>query len=228
MDDKREKLIELLRVPTCIKRDDYTDAGGNLTREEAEEFADHLIAEGVEVPADIHPADVAMVEVAYDHKELARKYCLLQNDVMEAEKQLKEMRTELANAKRTIERYKASERWVTTDDKKYVEQKEILTLINRGYCGDACLGFGTSSCESCFVNSIKKIIKERPAADVAEVRHSRWVLIEHSFGDTATIICGDCLCQKTIKEERRDFKSVLPKYCENCGAIMDSERKEQT
>lgn len=175
----------------------------------------------------VSQSDIDLTMKAYTHEELARKYCLLQNDVMEAEKQLKEMRTELANAKRTIERYKASERWVTTDDKKYVEQKEILTLINRGYCGDACLGFGTSSCESCFVNSIKKIIQERPTADVAEVRHSSWELIEYSFGDTATIICGDCHRQKTIKEERRDFRSVLPKYCENCGAIMDGERKGQ-
>ena len=62
--------------------------------------------------------------------------------------------------------------------------------------------------------------------DVAEVKHSSWELIVPSFGTTATIICRACHKEKELQEERRDFKRVLPNFCENCGTKMDGERKE--
>ena len=51
-------------------------------------------------------------------------------------------------------------------------------------------------------------------------RKGEWILTEPKWGTTANIQCSACRHNGTITEERRDFRSVLPKFCENCGAKM--------
>lgn len=46
----------------------------------------------------VEQQEINLTMSAYSHEELARKYCLLQKDVMRAEKENKELKAELAKA----------------------------------------------------------------------------------------------------------------------------------
>lgn len=67
---------------------------------------------------------------------------------------------------------------------------------------------------------IKSIIDQQPTADVQEVKHSRW---EH-YNDTARCVRCDYYTKDAYFDDHD--KIVLPKYCSNCGAIMDEEEEE--
>nr|DAJ55454.1 MAG TPA: Arv1-like family protein [Caudoviricetes sp.] len=67
---------------------------------------------------------------------------------------------------------------------------------------------------------IKSIIEQQPTADVQEVKHSRW---EH-YNDTARCVNCDHYTKDAYFDDNDEI--VLPKYCSNCGAIMDLEDKE--
>ena len=63
------------------------------------------------------------------------------------------------------------------------------------------------------VDAMKSFIKNRPAADVAPVRHGRWIEKEkYTFG-----IMYDCsLCENRILDNGHSWN-----YCPHCGAKMD-------
>ena len=65
---------------------------------------------------------------------------------------------------------------------------------------------------------IRQNIMDIPAADVAPVRHGRWVEKEkYTFG-----IMYDCsLCENRILDNGHPWN-----YCPNCGAKMDLEEEE--
>ena len=58
-------------------------------------------------------------------------------------------------------------------------------------------------------------IDNLPAADVAEVRHGRWV-----YGEDDNIQCS--VCGHDAYTEG-DYRQVKTNYCPNCGARMDKE-----
>lgn len=60
-------------------------------------------------------------------------------------------------------------------------------------------------------------IKAIPAADVAPVRHGRWVIVDDGvmIGDGKHMECSEC---HTWKKDR-----IKTGYCPNCGARMDLE-----
>lgn len=103
-------------------------------------------------------------------------------------------------------------------------QKEYITK-NRakqfvcGHCNEIC---SEEPCEPSDCDWMA-FIDEEPAADVAEVRHGRWIGIDSSFwkpthrGDIPvfrkTYRCSECRRRTAIAEN----------YCPNCGAKMDKE-----
>lgn len=66
-------------------------------------------------------------------------------------------------------------------------------------------------------------IKQAPSADVAEVKHGEWELFEDCAN--AGVYCT--VCHKKVYREY--YANVKPKskYCPNCGARMDGERKDE-
>ena len=59
-----------------------------------------------------------------------------------------------------------------------------------------------------------------PAADVAEVRHGRWVF-DHMTGEWSYYShCSECNHQEFFANESVEKRH---KYCLNCGARMDKE-----
>lgn len=69
------------------------------------------------------------------------------------------------------------------------------------------------------------------AADVAPVRHGRWDgegdgYAETEDGEMAIVydVWSCSQCGHTI-DDGTDDPDLLPKYCPNCGAMMDEEEK---
>ena len=89
---------------------------------------------------------------------------------------------------------------------EYIERKAILREIERREAlmvGDKLVS----------VNAMKSFIKNRPAADVAPVRHGRWEW------DTEDIYrCSNCAEKSHVKEVMGHPEWD---YCPNCGAKMD-------
>ena len=93
---------------------------------------------------------------------------------------------------------------------EYIERETLLREIERREAlmvGDKLIS----------VYSMKSFIKNRPAADVAPVRHGRWVH-EHISEGYAWVICSECeaVIHKILINKRLN-------YCPNCGAKMDLE-----
>lgn len=55
----------------------------------------------------------------------------------------------------------------------------------------------------------KHCIEAVPVADVAPVRHGRWILVDKN----GTGVCSEC--------HRQDYIDPLATYCRYCGALMN-------
>lgn len=53
-----------------------------------------------------------------------------------------------------------------------------------------------------------------PPADVAPIRHGRWIKYENGV-----IVCSEC----GEEHEWEDYRAI---YCEDCGAKMDGDKNE--
>ena len=68
----------------------------------------------------------------------------------------------------------------------------------------------------------KQIITDLPTADVAPVRHGRWVEYENKV-DKGFYYCSECKRQAVNYDKEEYTIEVLSDYCPNCGAKMDLE-----
>ena len=61
-------------------------------------------------------------------------------------------------------------------------------------------------------------IRYMDAADVAPVRHGRWLQKKHKiFGNAYDYVCSECGCDYALAEYN---------YCPNCGCKMDLEEEQ--
>lgn len=88
---------------------------------------------------------------------------------------------------------------------EYIERGVLVKAISK----IEAAGVFTAS----FKNSVLKIISEQPAADVAEVRHGKWIRHEKDGAIFADYECSICSAYPT--------GSIISYYCPNCGAKMD-------
>ena len=86
---------------------------------------------------------------------------------------------------------------------EYVEREKVLSKA--------------APVEGCFSDMISAYdVIMLPAADVAPVRHGRWV---NTHSDSEFVQC--CLCKYPVYAAWN-----VTNYCPNCGAKMDSELNE--
>ena len=77
----------------------------------------------------------------------------------------------------------------------------------------------------------QRAILDAPAADVAPVRHGRWIFgkdLPYGWGQILKnkyhLYCSECLGQAFNRSEDNDPDfDVDTSYCQNCGANMDKE-----
>ena len=60
-------------------------------------------------------------------------------------------------------------------------------------------------------------IREMPAADVAEVVHGQWYMLDDCAN--AGLYCS--ACSRRVHREEFAYKKLKSKYCPHCGAKMD-------
>lgn len=60
-------------------------------------------------------------------------------------------------------------------------------------------------------------IREMPAADVAEVVHGQWYMLDDCAN--AGLYCS--ACSRRVHREEFAYKKLKSKYCPHCGARMD-------
>lgn len=78
--------------------------------------------------------------------------------------------------------------------KEYIERADIKALLER---------YGATDDAMALIDTI-------PAADVAEVRHGRWIKYKH-FDE-----CSECYAMTILRHN----------YCPNCGALMKESEHE--
>ena len=102
--------------------------------------------------------------------------------------------------------------------KEYIEREQAIALFypvdpeNDG--SDECtIVYKSGNFSS---SEIEAMLSDLPAADVAEVRHGRWIREKWPSG-THKIKCSEC----------REWNGKQSNYCPNCGARMDKEDEHE-
>ena len=96
-------------------------------------------------------------------------------------------------------------------DKRYIDADKLTFSRVRIIHSDGTIGGWHAVVMS-------SVIKDAPAADVVPVVHGEW--IKAGVGITERIVCSACNSSKGYFGR--------PPFCNQCGARMDGERKEQT
>ena len=73
-------------------------------------------------------------------------------------------------------------------------------------------------------DNIVQLMNDAPEADVAEVRHGKWIEWWDDNYLTFCYKCSECGEYPLTKEETM-HDEVLSKYCPSCGARMDGDEE---
>lgn len=97
---------------------------------------------------------------------------------------------------------------------RYIDADALAEKL-RLQCCKGCDNYNGIRCRSCDINFVFDIVEYAPPADVAEVRHGKWIYRDSDLG-CEKYECSNCntLFVFYTGEE-------LSNYCPNCGAIMD-------
>ena len=91
---------------------------------------------------------------------------------------------------------------------EYIEREALMIALCKEIIGDGDYYNGKDDMQ----DEIRDMVSRFPAADVAPVRHGRWLPF-HSTAAGDIQYCSACEIGCTWK----------PNYCPNCGAKMDLE-----
>lgn len=124
---------------------------------------------------------------------------------------------------------------------EYIDREAFLAAKREQYCKDCerrkgmkngkvkmLYEIGDAPCRACGINDVLDDVEDFPAADVAPVRHGRWVddkgnlvpwdeMNKNCPLDSAYCsVCGEWLTAS-------DEYPAIGNYCPNCGARMDGD-----
>ena len=100
--------------------------------------------------------------------------------------------------------------------KEYIEREAVLAYpIRKDHCDKKNANehfiFG--------IESVMEYVENLPAADVAPVRHGKW-----EPGNPICPVCGENKFKDLDADVWADWQ---PKFCPNCGALMDKEGEHE-
>lgn len=100
--------------------------------------------------------------------------------------------------------------------KEYIERAQLLKN----------LGYDETRRADVLPGSTFDIVLKEPAADVAEVRHGRWIPSDMGGGEPdEAYICSECGEPWTLIDGNPAENNM--RYCPNCGAPMDKEDEHE-
>ena len=113
--------------------------------------------------------------------------------------------------------------------KEYIEReslhdeiRSLSVLITGLRCGKGVLNEYMKQ----YRESVLRIVDEQPTADVQEVRHGHWFILEYEY-----FTCSECGyyqpngCDSTKEAKEKLAEGKVPKYCAECGARMDGDEE---
>lgn len=102
--------------------------------------------------------------------------------------------------------------------KEYITKAKVIEAIEKAIAPEITT-IGDYETIGVFTReSIEQIVSNLPAADVAEVRHGRWIRQPSEISGLDVEFCSEC---GQGMNERNQFWNA--KYCPHCGARMDEE-----
>ena len=105
--------------------------------------------------------------------------------------------------------------------KEYISKDRVRQFVC-GHCNEVC---SEEPCEPRDCDWMAFIDKE-PAADVAEVRHGRWICINKRYGEYE---CSVCHGMDSNCSDYYGIHAVTEQeFCPSCGAKMDKEVADVT
>ena len=100
--------------------------------------------------------------------------------------------------------------------KEYIEQEAVKARL-RIWITD-CVLEGDNDAADCYRDCID-LLDSIPTADVAEVRHGRWIQ-PHWKNSNYCCNCSECGGEAMHADYQWDKNGIYP-LCPHCGAIMD-------
>ena len=97
---------------------------------------------------------------------------------------------------------------------EFISREATIKRIKEVYCV-GCNSYHGVRCRACGTGDAIDMIEDAPAADVAPVRHGRWV----SVAGKRDRICSRCLRNEPYKNA--DDDAEVFEFCPHCGAKMD-------
>lgn len=97
------------------------------------------------------------------------------------------------------------------NEKEYIEKSELIENLNI---------FAPEH----YTNLINQLIVKHPAAEVREVKHGYWLLLDECSNEG--VYCS--VCSKKVYKKEYANQKIKSKYCPNCGAIMDLVKDNST
>lgn len=91
--------------------------------------------------------------------------------------------------------------------KEFIERKALLARYDAEHVGPS--------------GKARELIATAPAADVVEVRHGRWVSVQHKLARVCSV------CNRDEPYKFADVDADVYNYCPNCGAKMDKEETDE-
>ena len=101
---------------------------------------------------------------------------------------------------------------------EYIEREALMRRIKEIHCAE-CDSYHGVRCRACWVDDTLDYIDSEPAADVAPVRHGRWI----DKGEYA--VCTECGGRSGTQYDGVEPIPLTTQFCPNCGAKMDEVEK---
>ncbi len=98
----------------------------------------------------------------------------------------------------------------------YIDKELFKQDIKMRYCNN-CARPNEIKCRVCHIDDMLGEIEDAPTADVEEVKHGEWILIDDCANEG--VYCSVCH-KKVYKTDYANQKIKSPR-CPNCGAKMD-------
>ncbi len=99
-------------------------------------------------------------------------------------------------------------------ERRFIDANNLIEEIREERCYN-CRNFKDMKCDYCGTADYIYMIEDMPTADVAPVRHGRWIE-DHDY-----LKCPECSAM--VKRDFTFFDIGDWNYCPNCGAKMDEK-----
>ena len=106
---------------------------------------------------------------------------------------------------------------------EYIEREALMQDIGEAVVFTVRKGVPLPNAEMRGANKVIDRIKSAPTADVVEVKHGEWFLLDECANEG--VYCS--VCRKKVYRTEYANQKIKSKFCPNCGAKMDGKPQEK-